>query len=114
VAWGSATDEVDIFHVNDFLASRGWRMNPNQLPAGLHFCVTRPNTRPGLTGEFARDLADGVAYAKTAAGTPANSGALYGMAGTPAGEEGLEFLLSGALDAMYAVPEPTGPAPTEG
>jgi hypothetical protein len=36
------------------------------------------------------------------------------MAGTPAGNAGLNFLLSGALDAMYAVPDPSGPAPTEG
>ncbi len=88
VAWGSATDEVDIFHVNDFLASRGWRMNPNQLPAGLHFCVTRPNTRPGLTGEFARDLADGVAYAKTAAGDPGEQRRPVRHGGHPCGRPG--------------------------
>jgi len=79
-------------------------MNPDQLPAGLHFCITRPNTRPGLAEEFARDLADGVAYAKEHRGEPARSGALYGMAGSPAGNAGINFLLSGALDAMYAVP----------
>jgi len=116
IAFGAADgdDPVDIFAVNDHLASRGWRLNPDQLPAGLHFCVTRPNTRPGLAEEFARDLADGVAHAKAHAGEPASSGALYGMAGTPAGNAGLSFLLSGALDAMYAVPAPSGPPPTEG
>jgi sphinganine-1-phosphate aldolase len=97
---------IDIFLVNDLLTSRGWRMNPDQLPAGLHFCVTRPNTRPGIAEEFARDLAAGVAYAKAHHGEPASSGALYGMAGTPAGNDVVKFLLSGALDAMYAVPAP--------
>jgi sphinganine-1-phosphate aldolase len=108
VAFGAAQPDdeggLDIFLVNDLLTSRGWRMNPDQLPAGLHFCVTRPNTRPGIAEEFTRDLADGVAYAKEHRGEPARSGALYGMAGSPAGNDVVNFLLSGALDAMYAVP----------
>ncbi len=114
VAFGSADESVDVFLVNDYLIGRGWRLNPDQLPAGLHFCVTRPNTRPGITDEFARDLADGVAYANAHAGEAASSGALYGMAGSPAGNAGVNFLLSGALDAMYAVPAPSGPEPTAG
>lgn len=114
VAFGSADEDVDIFTVNDYLISRGWRLNPDQLPAGLHFCVTRPTTRPGLAEEFARDLADGVVYARDRRGEPARSGALYGLAGSPAGNAGVNFLLSGALDAMYAVPTPSGPTPTEG
>lgn len=97
---------VDIFLVNDGLAARGWRLNPDQLPAGLHFCVTLPNTREGLAEEFADDLAAAVRYAQDHAGEPARSGALYGMAGSPAGNEQLGWLLSGALDAMYAVPGP--------
>jgi len=108
IAFGAAQPPeaggLDIFLVNDLLTSRGWRMNPDQLPAGLHFCVTRPNTRPGLATEFAQDLADGVAYARDHHAEPARSGALYGMAGTPAGNDMVTFLLSGALDAMYAVP----------
>lgn len=111
VAFGAARGEaeggLDIFLVNDLLTERGWRMNPDQLPPGLHFCVTRPNTAPGLAEEFARDLADGVAYAQAHRGEPARSGALYGMAGTPAGNDVVNFLLSGALDAMYAVPSPS-------
>jgi sphinganine-1-phosphate aldolase len=109
VAFRSVADDVDIFHVNDYLLAHGWRLNPTQLPAGLHFCVTLPNTRDGLVEEFARDLRDGVGYAREHTGEPANSGALYGLAGTPAGAQMLPFLLSGALDAMYDVPEPTAP-----
>lgn len=110
VAFGAADADVDILLVNDHLAGRGWRMNVNQLPPGLHFCLTQPNTRPGITDEFARDLADGVAYAKRHRGEPARSGALYGLAGSPAGNATVELLMSGALDAMYAVPEPSAPA----
>ncbi|MFI5099963.1 MAG: aminotransferase class V-fold PLP-dependent enzyme [Actinomycetes bacterium] len=113
VAFGSARDPqdggIDVFLVNDALTQRGWRMNPDQLPPGLHFCVTRPNTRPGLAEEFARDLAESVAYAVENRGTPAASGALYGFAGAAGGADVLRFLMSGALDAMYALPPQTQP-----
>jgi glutamate/tyrosine decarboxylase-like PLP-dependent enzyme len=107
VAFGAADPGLDVFLVNDALIDRGWRLNPNQLPAGLHFCVTRPNTAAGISEAFRRDLADAVAFAEEHAGEPARSGALYGMAGTPAGNAEMGFLLSGALDAMYAVPGPS-------
>ena len=34
-------------------------MNGLQLPPALHFCVTRPNTQPGVAEAFAADLAHG-------------------------------------------------------
>ncbi|MFZ0324112.1 MAG: aminotransferase class V-fold PLP-dependent enzyme [Actinomycetes bacterium] len=109
IGFTSSDPDVDIYLVNDYLISRGWRMNPNQRPPGLHFCVTLPNTREGLADEFAVDLADGVDYARSQAGQPARSGALYGLAGTPAGEQMLPMLLAGALDAMYDVPPSEDP-----
>lgn len=100
IAFGS--DEVDIFHVNDFVAERGWRLNGLQAPPAVHFCVTRPNTEPGVVDRFLADLADGVDYARTRPSGTARSGALYGLSG--AGPDGLTMartLLSGALDAFY-------------
>ena len=83
VAFGS--DELDVWHLNDALQERGWRMNGCQKPDGLHFCVTRPNTAPGVMEQFAKDLRDAVAYAKDPPDAPAKSGALYGGgAGGPA------------------------------
>ena len=40
----TTTDEsgLDIFLVNDFMASRRWRLNGLQKPSAVHFCVTRP------------------------------------------------------------------------
>jgi sphinganine-1-phosphate aldolase len=114
VAFGAAEPaedraELDIFLVNDALAARGWRLNPDQLPPGLHFCVTRPNTRPGLAEEFDRDLAAAVTYAREHRGEPARSGALYGLAGAPGGTDMVRFLMSGALDAMVALPPGAAP-----
>jgi len=95
VAFGSS--ELDIWHVNDALQDRGWRMNGCQLPAGLHFCVTRPNTLPGVAEAFAADLHEAVAYAKDPPSTPPRSGALYGSGG--ADMPPTADLLVGYLDA---------------
>jgi len=103
VAWRS--DTVDMYHVNDALKDRGWRMNSLQLPPALHFCVTLPNTEAGVTEAFATDLAASVEYAKSAEGPP-RSGAMYGGAGTPEGNAQVNEMLAGVIDAWY---EPAPP-----
>ena len=105
VAFRSKT--LDIYHVNDHLIEKGWRLNALQLPPALHFCVTRPNTAPEVAEAFVDDLRDAVEYAKHPTRSSPRSGALYGLGGTPAGNEILDTLFTAALDAMYEV------APTE-
>jgi hypothetical protein len=97
------SDEVGIYHVNDALAERGWRMNGIQFPDALHFCITRPNTSPGLIEKFLEDLAASVEVAKAIPADQApKSGALYGLSGSgPEGVKMVEDLLAGALDAFY-------------
>jgi glutamate/tyrosine decarboxylase-like PLP-dependent enzyme len=95
---------LDVFHVNDALGARGWRLNGLHLPPALHFCVTRPNTRPGVVEAFLDDLAAAVAYAREPARPTPRSGALYGMGGTPEGNAGLSGLLSAGLDLMVSLP----------
>jgi sphinganine-1-phosphate aldolase len=99
--------DLNIYHVNDHLIAKGWRLNALQLPAALHFCVTRPNTAPGVAEAFLADLRGAVEYAKHPARAEPKSGALYGLGGTPEGNEILNTLFVAALDAMYEV------APTE-
>ncbi|MDA8197521.1 MAG: aspartate aminotransferase family protein [Actinomycetota bacterium] len=101
VAFGSKT--LDIFHVNDYLSQKGWRMNGLQLPAGLHFCITRPNTAEGVIEKFIEDLRLAVEYAKRDDIGGAKSGALYGIAGSPEGNAAVDELLSGALDGFLDV-----------
>lgn len=72
---------IDVYHVNDALAERGWRMNGAQLPPALHFTITRPNTMPGVAEAFAADLAAAVEYAKNPPSPMPASGALYGSGG---------------------------------
>ncbi len=95
---------IDIYHVNDALAARKWRMNGLQLPPALHFCITRPNTRPGVMDRFAEDLAAAVAFAKEHAGTTPRSGATYGAAGTTVPVELVNAGMAGWLDATQALP----------
>jgi hypothetical protein len=73
------SEAFDIYHVNDFMRKRGWRLNGQQNPSALHMAVTLPQTWPGVAEAFATDLADAVRYARQATGQPL-SDAIYGSA----------------------------------
>ncbi|MBN1149051.1 MAG: aspartate aminotransferase family protein [Anaerolineales bacterium] len=98
------SDVVDIYHVNDYLASKGWRMNGCQNPPGFHFCVTLRQTLPGVAESYIDDLAAGVEYAKNPPQPFPMSGAIYGLAGTLEGQETLSQLIYAWLDATYSLP----------
>ena len=72
------SDEFDIYHINDFMVGRGWRLNGQQYPGALHMCVTGPQTQPGLVEKFIKDLKDAVPYAKNPPQDMPSSRALYG------------------------------------
>lgn len=103
IAFRSTDPDIDIYLVNDHLKKAGWRLNSLQLPAALHFCVTRPNTAPGVAEAFVEALGEAVDYARQHAGQAAESGAMYGFGGTPQGNQTLQQLMSGVLDAMHEV-----------
>ena len=94
---------IDVYHVNDALTERGWRMNGAQLPPALHFTITRRNTMPGVADAFADDLAAAVEYAKRPPSPLPKSGAFYGSGGRaidPAKNTDVRFEW---FDAMYDV-----------
>jgi glutamate/tyrosine decarboxylase-like PLP-dependent enzyme len=98
------SDEVDVFLINDFMKNKGWRFNVMQLPPALHFCVTMPQTFAADVAErFLDDLHAGVEYAKSNAGTVAETTALYGLAGTIEGNQQVTELVFGFFDYLYAV-----------
>lgn len=75
------SDIFNIYHVNDYLKTKGWRMNGQQNPNGIHFCITGPQvTNPGIVEAFEADLKAAVEYAKAQKGDP-KSAAMYGGAG---------------------------------
>lgn len=76
-----ASDHFNIYHVNDYLKTKGWRMNGQQHPNGFHFCITGPQiTNEGIVEAFELDLKAAVEYAKVQKGDP-KSAAMYGGAG---------------------------------
>ena len=101
------SDDFDIYHVNDFMRTRGWRFNGQQYPNALHMAVTRPQTRPGVVAAFATDLADAVDYAKAHASEAPKSGAIYGgVAGgmTSEADEFIRAVMADMLDAQSVIP----------
>jgi sphinganine-1-phosphate aldolase len=98
------SDEVDIFLVNDYMISKGWRFNSLQLPPALHFCVTMSQTRvPDIAERLIVDLRAGVEYAKSAAGVEPKSSALYGLSASVEGHAILAEILFGVFDLLYDV-----------
>jgi len=101
------SDDFDIYHVNDFMRTRGWRFNGQQYPNALHMAVTRPQTQPGVVEQFTADLAGAVDYAKEHAGETPRSGAIYGgVAGgmTAEADEFIRAVMADMLDGQSALP----------
>jgi sphinganine-1-phosphate aldolase len=100
------SDAFDIYHVNDFLRDKGWRLNGQQHPNALHMCVTRPQTQDGVVDAFATDLAAAVDYAHAPAREKPATGAVYG--GLPRGDTAIREMVAGImmnmLDAQQDVP----------
>jgi sphinganine-1-phosphate aldolase len=95
------SDVVDPYFVNDYLAKVDWRMNGCQNPPGFHFCITLPQTQPGIAEKFVKDLADGVKFAKDPPYEVPKTGFLYGMGATEDGREMLRLGMKGYLEASY-------------
>lgn len=104
------SDAFDIYHVNDALKDRGWRMNGQQHPNAIHMCVTRPQTQPGVVERFTADLAAAVAYAKNPARPTPATGAIYGSIPKDAPElqQAVAEFMFAYLDKAQAVPDEPG------
>lgn len=100
------SDVFDIYHVNDALKERGWRMNGQQHPNAIHMCVTRPQTQPGVIERFTADLAAAVAYAKAPARDTPATGAIYGSIPKDAPElqQAVADFMMAYLDKAQSVP----------
>ncbi len=100
------SDVFDIYHVNDAMKERGWRLNGQQYPNAIHMAVTRPQTQPGVLEAWQRDLPEAVAYANEHRGEPAQSSSIYGGAVTPSAEitAKINTIITGLLDTYQSVP----------
>ena len=103
------SDDFDIYHVNDFMRTRGWRFNGQQYPNAIHMAVTRPQTQPGLLDAFAADLAEAVPYAIEHKDEKPASGAIYGGIEGGMTDEADEFIravMTDMLDKHQGLPHP--------
>ena len=103
------SDEYDVYLVNDFLRTRGWRLNGQQYPNALHMAVTRPQTQPGVVERWATDLADAVGYALAHRDETAKSSAIYGgVAGgmTAEADEFIRAVMADMMDGQASIPGP--------
>lgn len=102
-----ASDVFDVYHVNDFMRQRGWRLNGQQYPNAIHMAVTRPQTQPGLVEAFAADLDDAVRYAVEHKDEQPHSAAIYGGVpggSTPEVDGFICDIMAGMLDTQQSVP----------
>jgi len=96
------SDAFDIYHLNDAMAARGWRLNGQQRPDALHLAVTGPQLQDGVVERFAADLAASIEYAKSPAQPAPQSAGMY-AAGSEFGSPSPEVangLLSMLQDAF--------------
>lgn len=101
------SDEFDIYHVNDFMKTRGWRFNGQQHPNAIHMCVTGPQTQAGVLEKFTADLAEAVAYAKSPSQPKPKSGGMYGggIDGLDLSNDGLvKMFMVAAMDTFVEYP----------
>jgi glutamate/tyrosine decarboxylase-like PLP-dependent enzyme len=103
------SDEFDIYHVNDFMRTKGWRFNGQQYPNAIHMAVTRPQTQDGLADAFAADLTDAVQYAHEHREESPMSAAIYGgVEGgmTSEADEFIRSVMEDMLDKHQGLPRP--------
>ena len=97
------SDVVNPYFVNDYLERMGWRMNGCQNPPGFHFCLTLPQTQPGIAERFVRDLADGVNFAKDPPYDTPKTGFLYGLGASADGRAVMRMGIKSWVEAAYEI-----------
>jgi len=100
------SDEFDIYHVNDAMRERGWRLNGQQFPNAVHMAVTRPQTQPGVLEAWERDLPEAVAHARQHRHRAARSSSVYAGSSSPTPEmtSKVRAAIARTFDTYQSVP----------
>jgi sphinganine-1-phosphate aldolase len=99
-----ASDEVDIYRVNEEMARRGWSLNGLQHPPAVHLAVTLRHAQPGVPEHFLSDLAAAVAEARRAGDDPERGAPLYGVATSFPIRGAIDDVLERYVDLLYELP----------
>lgn len=54
IALGS--NDFEIYRLSTALKEKGWNLSVLQFPSGIHICVTRQHTKPGVADQFLEDV----------------------------------------------------------
>ena len=74
-----ASEEVNMYTLNDAMGKKGWALNPLQYPRALHMCVTVVTTKEGVAERFVSDVKECLAKLRKEPGnTKEGTAALYG------------------------------------
>ena len=103
---GIASDEFDIYRLQDYLVERHWDLNSLQFPPSLHICCTKLHTVNDMehTKRFVADLQNGSAYimANKNDNTPGGA-AIYGTSQKVPDREIIGDIAKSYFDAYYDV-----------
>uniref|UniRef100_A0A803L1B0 sphinganine-1-phosphate aldolase n=1 Tax=Chenopodium quinoa TaxID=63459 RepID=A0A803L1B0_CHEQI len=93
-----ASNDIDIFEVNDLMSSKGWHLNALQRPNSLHICLTLQHVL--VADDFLTDLQKSVRTVKENPG-PISGGLapIYGAAGRMPDRGMVQELLVNFMDS---------------
>ncbi len=97
------SDELNIYHVLDAMAHRGWRLSGLQFPPAIHIAVTLRHTLPGIAERFLSDLAESVNEVRANPATKGGMAPIYGMAASIPFRGMVDDILRHYLDLLYKI-----------
>ncbi|MDH4282999.1 MAG: aspartate aminotransferase family protein, partial [Myxococcales bacterium] len=101
IAFGS--DELDIYHVMDFMTKRGWNLNGLHKPPSVHLAITLRHTQEGVADRFLGDLGAAVEHTRAHPNEQGGMAPVYGMANSLPVQGVVTDLLERYLDVLYEV-----------
>jgi glutamate/tyrosine decarboxylase-like PLP-dependent enzyme len=104
IAFASASDDLDVYRVNDAMTRMGWALNPLHRPAALHLCVTLRHTEAGVADRFLADLRRAVDEVAADPSTEGGMAPIYGMANTVPERGLVADAMLDVMDGWYRIP----------
>jgi glutamate/tyrosine decarboxylase-like PLP-dependent enzyme len=98
---GFSSDTLNCWELGDAMEARGWKLDRQNKPAGLHLMVTPAHAR--VVEPFLADLKACAAALREGKPPPEGSAAMYGMLGAVSDTQALDSFVKDFLDGLYQV-----------
>lgn len=104
IALGS--NDFQIYRLSSALRERGWNLNVLQFPSGIHICITKMHTQPGVGDKFLTDVRDSLTEIMKTPSLPVEGKmAIYGVAQELPDRSIVGDFTKLFLDSMYYIPK---------